>query len=133
MMDPQLAIAFDQRPALDLGSLCSEAEVAVARALRWGRAEARQIAELAAVTGISERDVQHVVQHLLMDHHWPIGTAMSEPHGNYLIDRLEELEHTVALLRTRGLTSLARAAALKRMTLAQYIRLVQCDLETERN
>lgn len=125
----QLALAFDQpRPALDLSSLCDESEAAVARALRWGRARARQVGEIAAEAGLPERQTQEVIQHLLFDHQLPIGTSMAEPFGNYLIDSAEELEQTVRLLRTRGITSLARAAALKRMTLEQYLRLVQGEL-----
>lgn len=129
-MSAQLALAFDlARPRLDPDSLCDGDEAAVARALRWGRASARQIAEIGAAAGLPGRRVQDVIQHLLLDHQWPIGTAMSAPFGNYLIDSAEELEQTVALLRVRGISNLARAAALQRMTLAQYIRAVQTELQ----
>lgn len=128
-MAAQFALAFGlARPRLDPASLCDADEAAVARALRWGRMQARQVADLAAEAGLPGRRCQDVIQHLLLDHQWPIGTAMAEPFGNYLIDSAEELEQTVGLLRTRGISNLARAAALKRMTLDQYIRAVQTEL-----
>lgn len=131
-MDSQLALLLDTtRPALDAASLCDADELAVARALRWGRERARRISDLAAEIGIPSRRVQELVQHLLLRHHWPIGTAMSEPYGNYLIDSRAELEETVALLRTRGISNLVRAAALKQMSLESYLRHVQTDLLTE--
>jgi hypothetical protein len=129
-MDSQLALHLDAtRPALNLGLLCNGDEVAVARALRWGRENARPIAEIAAAVGIRSRRVQEIVQHLLHEHHWPIGTAMAAPFGNYLIDSSRELEETEALLRTRGISNLARAAALRRMSLRRYLAEVQIDLD----
>lgn len=125
----QLALDFSLTPpALDIDSLCEGDERAVARALRWGRAHARQVAEIAREAGVPERRAQELVQHLLLDHHWPIGTAMSAPFGNYLIDSAAELEETVALLRTRGISSLARAAALRRQSLQRYLAEVQTAL-----
>ncbi len=56
---------------------------------------------------------------------------MSEPFGNYLIDSDAELEQTAELLRTRGISNLARAAALRRMSLRQFIEHVQHRLELE--
>ncbi len=129
-MDAQLALHLDaSRPVLSLAEL-SEEEKAVARALRWGRANARKVREFAAEAGIPNRRAQQVVQQLLHEHGWPIGTAMEAPHGNYLIDSATELEATVDLLTKRGISSLARAAALKRMSLERYIETVQTELAT---
>jgi hypothetical protein len=132
MMDRQLALVLDGRPRpVDFSTLCDAEEMAVAQALRWGRECARQIPELATITGIHPRRVQEIVHHLVHRHHLPIGTAMSEPAGNYLIDTLEDLEHTVALLRMRGISNLARAAALKGMTVERFLRLIQTELPVE--
>lgn len=116
-----------------LGSLehvafCDDAERSVVRALRWGRENARQIVELADDTLLPQRRVQELVEHLIREHQVPIGTSMSAPFGNYLIQDADDLERTVELLRTRGISSLARAAALRRMSLRRYLELVQTEL-----
>lgn len=128
-MDPQLALYLDAtRATLDLAALCDEDERAIARALRWGRAGARQVRDISAEAGTTGRRTQEIVDHLIHVHRWPIGTSMSEPFGNYLIDTAADLEQTVELLRTRGISSLARAAALKRITVGEYLRSIQHDL-----
>lgn len=131
MADQLSLVLASAPPALDIGSLCDAEERAVAQALRWGRAHARRVAEIAADAGVPERRAQEFMQHLLHEHHWPIGTAMAAPFGNYLIDSPAELEETVALLRTRGISSLSRAAALRRMSLKRYLAEVQTALELE--
>lgn len=117
------------RPDLRADRLAAGEHRAVARELRWGRANARQVSELAQATGIPGRRVQQIIQELLFEHEWPIGTAMSPPHGNYLIDSRDELSHTVDLLRTRGISNLSRAAALRRMTLRQFLLKIQHELD----
>ena len=126
MTDSQFALVFDAtRPELALEQLCNDEERAIGRALFWGRAGARKVDEIAAAAGVPPRQAQDLIQHLLFEHGWPIGTSMSEPFGNYLIDTAEELDQTVELLRSRGISNLARAAALKRMSLEQYMSFVQ--------
>lgn len=127
-MDPQLALHLDAtRPDLPLGDLDAE-EMAVVRALPWGRASARQVREIARAAGIPARRVQELVRHLLHEHGIPIGTTMEAPYGNYLIDTAEDLARTVALLRKRGLSNLARAAALKRQALGRFLGEIQRSL-----
>lgn len=118
------------RPPLVLAGIAEDDARAVAHELRWGRWNARQIPELARATGIPARRVQQIIHdELLLKYEWPIGTAMSPPHGNYLIDTREELMQTVDLLRTRGISNLSRAAALKRMTLRAFLMKVQLEME----
>jgi len=127
-MDAQLALHLDTaRPVLSLESLDSE-EQAVARVLRWGRAHALQVRDIAAAAHLPVRTTQRVIKRLLHDWHWPIGTSMAHPCGNYLIDSAAELEATVELLRDRAIAELARAAALRRMSLRAYLATVQTDL-----
>lgn len=127
-MDAQLGFHLDAtRPSLSWESLDSE-ELAVARVLRWGRARAIQIPELAAAADLPPRRTQEVVQRLILRHHWPIGTAMAAPFGNYLIDSAAELEETIKLLRERGISSLVRAAALNRSSLQEYLAHLQYQL-----
>jgi hypothetical protein len=126
-MDSQLALHLDAtRPALSWD--LDPEELAVGRVLRWGRAQAIQIPEIAAAAGLPPRRTQEVVQRLILRHHWPIGTAMAEPYGNYLIDSAAELEETIRLLRERGISSLVRAAALNRTSLQAYLAHLQLQL-----
>ncbi|HEX8321000.1 hypothetical protein [Longimicrobium sp.] len=127
-MDPQLALHLDTtRPALSWDQLDPD-EAAVARVLQWGRANALQVPEIASAAGLPRRRTQEVIRRLVCDHAWPVGTSMTEPHGNYLIDSADELEATYNLLRGRGLEHLQRAAALKRMSLQDMIRAVQTEI-----
>lgn len=131
-MDSQFALFLDTtRPELDLAELCSEEERAVAGSLRWGSAAARQVPEIAAAADLPARQVQRIIRHLVDDHGWPIGTSMAEPFGNYLIDSAGELDQTVALLRSRGISILARAAALNRTSLRRFLEQVQAELDME--
>jgi len=115
-------LAFDlSAAARGFSGLCGPEEEAVALALRWGRENARRVADLAAEAGLSPRHAQELIQHLLLKHHVPVGTAMAEPFGNYLINSDEDLAETVSLLRSRGLSNLVRAAALKRMSLRRFL------------
>jgi hypothetical protein len=128
-MDAQLALYLDAtRPALEWSALSAD-ELVIGYALQWGSARAVQVRELAERTGIPARRVQDVVQQLLLRHRWPIGTSMRAPYGNYLIDTADELEATTRLLRDRGISELQRAAALRRMSLQDYVRAIQTDLE----
>ena len=131
MLDPQLALHLDAtRPALPLGDLDAE-ELAVVKALRWGRLNARQVRDIAAEAGLPARRTQELIRRLIHDHGVPIGTAMEAPHGNFLIDSAAELEATVELLRERGISNLARAAKLKGTALRRYIADVQVSLDRE--
>lgn len=130
-MDAQLGLHLDTtRPTLEWAALDAE-ERAVAAALRWGRAGARQVREIAAAAGLGGRRAQEVIEQLIHRHGWPIGTSMAAPFGNYLIDSARDLEATELLLRTRGISNLARAAALRRMSVRRYLRQVQTDLDAE--
>ncbi len=126
----QLGILFHPpRPDLDPSSLCDDEERAVLATLRWGKEHARQIPDIAREAGVTSRKAQKIVQHLLLEHHIPVGTSMGDPAGNYLIESAEDLDHTVLLLRARGISNLVRAAALKKTTVRQYLEMVQADLE----
>jgi len=132
-MELQTALSFPTgSPIHPLPFSASEEERAVFYALREGAANARQIKDLAEETGLSGRQVQSIVETLILEYHVPIGTSMRAPFGNYLIDSAEDLEATVELLRTRGISNLVRAAALKKLTLEAYLQEVQVQLELEK-
>jgi hypothetical protein len=130
-METQLALFIDaNRPHLDLAGLGAD-EMAVISALSWGAGSARKVSEIAAAAGVPSRRVQEILHRLLHERGLPIGTSMTEPFGNYLIDTAEELERTVELLRRRGISNLARAAALSHMSVRRYLDLVQRRLPIE--
>lgn len=104
-------------------------EVRVVKALGWGSARARKVAELAREVGLKGRLLQDVVDHLVLKHGVPIGSSMSKPFGNYLIESAEDLESTVHLYTRRGLHSLAKASGLRRQSLARYMSHVQTHLD----
>jgi hypothetical protein len=103
----------------------------VYRALGYGAENARQIPALASATGIGGRQVQSLVESLILDHHVPVGTSMSKPYGNYIIDTSEDLRATVQLLRDRGISNLVRAASLLGLEVKLYLARVQTEMEIE--
>lgn len=132
-MELQTSLSFPTgSPIHPLPFTATVEERAVFYALRLGAAHARQIRDLADETGIPGRQVQAIVERLILEYQVPVGTSMRRPYGNYLIDQPEDLKATVELLRVRGISNLVRAAALKRMTLRQYLQEVQAELELER-
>jgi hypothetical protein len=108
-----------------------EQERAVLRVLPHGRKNAVRVRELAARADIAPRRFQELVEHLVHGHGILIGTSMGEPHGNYLIDDMDELRATEQLLRRRALSLLARAARLGRVGMRQYLASVQTELGAE--
>lgn len=132
-MELQTTLSFPAgNPVPPLPFEASGEERLVYEALRTGAENARQIKTLAEETGIPGRQVQAIVETLILEYQVPIGTSMRPPYGNYLIDSAAELEATVELLRVRGISNLVRAAALKKMTLAMYLEEVQVELELKR-
>ena len=79
--------------------------------------------------GISARDVQKVIDHLVFRHKVPVGTSMRAPYGNYLIETDEDLARSVQLFTRRGLHSLARASGLRRQSLKRYLATIQPELD----
>lgn len=129
-MDSQIALSFPSGSVVPpLPFSASREERAVYETLRAGAEQALQVPELAKRTGIPARQVQSIVEKLILEYSIPIGTSMRPPYGNFLIESPEDLEATVELLQTRGISNLVRAAALKKMTLRQYLEEVQVELE----
>jgi len=116
------------RPVIDTEGLSPE-QRDVFEALAWGRANARRIDQLAAMTGLSGRKVQAIAQTLRELYAVPIGTSMSAPFGCYLVDDPNELAACYRLFRARGLSNLKQAAALRHMSLRAYLKEVQTEIE----
>lgn len=132
LVSAQTAFEFPSTPFdLDPTKLCDDAERAVYAALRRGRANARSVPTLAADTGLSTREVQSIVKHLILGHGVPVGTSMGKPYGNFIIDDPEDLKQTTDLLRTRAVHQLMRVAALQKMTHRRLLEEIQTELEAE--
>lgn len=119
---------MSDRPTIPLQDLDDE-ERAVVGALDWGRPNARPVPEAALAAQLRPRKYQRIVEHLVHVHGIPIGTSMGTPFGNYLIDDPEELRRVEELLRGRGISLIARAAALRRFDLRRYLETIQTQMD----
>ena len=94
-----------------------------------GRARAIGLDTIAIASGLSERHVQQVVAMLIEQHGWPIGSAVKQPMGYFLIETDEELAESVSQLAHR-LTALARRiAALKRSTTPLVLQQMALEMD----
>ncbi len=126
--------ATDRVAVLDytLGTL--EAKVLATLARHRGRATAIRAADLAAaVHGVTwqlgnrvtrkslERDVQHAVHRLRVDHRAPIASAAGRPCGYYLAETAQEVDACYREQRAKALSTLAAMAALRRVELQELL------------
>lgn len=81
--------------------------------LRRGRADARPIHALAAMTGLPRRAVEQAIEELRHQGE-PVCSATSWPMGVYLAATPAELAESVGALRRRALHQLLTVRALKR-------------------
>ena len=95
---------------------------------RRGRDHAISVADISESTGIPPRVVRDIVKHLIECHAIRIGSALSAPSGYYMIETMEEAEQNEQTLRRLGISILTRAAVLKKLTVAEYIREIQGEL-----
>lgn len=127
MTHPQLGL---YPPGVSSGAVLSfdgmsEEERAVARVLPIGRANARQVRDLATAVNLPPRRVQQILKGLLEKYGWPIGTAMERPFGNYVAEGTEERERAAMLLTAHAVSTLKRAAALRGIPLGEQVADVQ--------
>jgi len=94
-----------------------------------GRGRAVGLEVVAGLTGLSERNVQEIIAHLIEHHGYPIGSAVKKPMGYFLIETQDELDESVSQLLHR-LTALARRiAALKHSTTPLVLQQLALDLD----
>lgn len=106
---------------------------AVARVLAKyrGRANAVGLDTVAALTGMTERQVQTAVAELIESHGMPIGSAVKKPMGYFLIETEDELVESLSQL-THRITALARRiAALKQSTTPLVLQQLAIELTEE--
>jgi predicted transcriptional regulator len=84
--------------------------------IRTGRDNARRVDDIAAAANFARRHIEEIVKHLIEDHCYCIGTGTKEPFGYYMITDPAEIENVYASLRRRGISTLYRAARLKKIS-----------------
>ena len=82
-------------------------ETAILALIQRGRESAISMSALAGSVGISTRELQQIIQHLINDHGVLIASATGKQHGYYYPDGEEEFRAAVDQLKHR-IISLAR-------------------------
>jgi|Deesub1362B_J571_1020462.scaffolds.fasta_scaffold00331_11 transcriptional antiterminator len=77
--------------------------------------------EIAQTLRIDERTVRHTVKILIEVFKKAIGSKTANPPGYYRISSQDQAEKTYQSLRRRGLSILARAAEIKRISLRELL------------
>ncbi len=110
----------------------SAEEAAVLCKIHIGRDQARQVTLISRETGIHWRRVQQTVKHLIEDHGHCIGTGTKEPFGYYLITEPSEIEAVYLSLRHRAISTLHRAARLKKISVVEVFGQGELEMANER-
>ena len=88
--------------------------------------------QLALLVGVTTREVERIVKHLVERHGCPIGSVCgSRVHGYYVITDAEDLARTAENLRARAMSLLKRLARLRQTTELDVLGQLRLDLETE--
>ncbi len=94
-----------------------------------GRDHAVSVEEISRLSGVAPRQVRDIVKGLIERHRVRIGSALKKPAGYYMIETREEAEQNELTLRRLGLSVLSRAAAIRKLTVREYMRRLQTELE----
>lgn len=94
-------------------------EERVTSLLQEGKENARGVHWLAAMVGVSDVKLREIVRHLIDEHGYCIGSRTGEPAGYYIITEPGEIDEVYRSLRHRGISILARASKLKRISLEE--------------
>jgi biotin operon repressor len=87
---------------------------------------------LAALLGVTTREVERLVKHLVERHGCPIGSVCAgDRHGYYTIVDEADLARTADNLRARAMSLLKRLARLRQTTELDVLGQLRLDLESE--
>lgn len=95
------------------GELTNE-EMEILRLLQRGKQNVIKEKALAAATGLQGVEVREKIRHLIMEHDVLIGSCS---HGFFIVETEEETREATRSLRHRGISILARASKLQRISL----------------
>jgi len=109
----------------------SEEEAKVARVLERHRGRERAVttAWLERLTGLPDRAVRRVCRDLVMRHGVAVCSVTAGAPGFYLAATAEELREVTGKLKVRGVKILARAAALEKRPLPEYLGQLRLEME----
>lgn len=93
-----------------------------------GRASAITGEELARQVGLHWRLCREVMKSLIETHHCRIGSAPGRPPGYFIIETPEEAEATYETLKGQGLSTLKRAAVIRRVSLRELFGQLQMEI-----
>lgn len=96
---------------------------------RIGRQSAISVSDISELTAIPPRTVRDIVKKLIEHHRIRIGSALGSPSGYYMIQTKEEAEQNERTLRKLGISILVRAAALRKLTIREYLNKLQGELK----
>ena len=94
-----------------------------------GLESAVSVGAISERSGVPPRQVRDIVKGLIERHRVRIGSSLVQPSGYYIIETMEEAERNEVTLRRLGLSILTRAAVLKRLTVAEYMRELQTEMD----
>lgn len=84
-----------------------------------GAATAVPMEDLARTVGLSTRELQIQIKHLIEHHGQLIGSATGAPHGYYLVTDAKELSRAKRQLWNRAMSNLVRIARLDRISVEE--------------
>lgn len=132
-MESPAQIMFDFDAREDTLDLLSADEKMILKLIRKGRENARQVIEIAELTGIDTRSVRAIVKDLIEKHGHCIGSSVGVPAGYYIITEQKEIDDVYDSLRHRGLSTLFRAARLKKLSVQAVFDQVMAEMATTQN
>ncbi len=107
----------------------TETEQAILSLLQKGRRNAQSVKFLAGQTGLSETEVREKIRHLIMVHDVLIASTVQKPAGFYIPETPEEIDQATRSLRHRGISILARAAKLQRLSLEDIYHQAKMEFD----
>lgn len=93
-----------------------------------GRASAITGEELAKQADLPWRWCREVMKSLIETHHCRIGSAPGRPPGYFIIETPEEAEATYETLKGQALSTLKRAAVIRKVSLRELFGQLQMEL-----
>lgn len=93
-----------------------------------GRAHAISAAELARLTGLSDRAVRATIKVLIEQFGCPIASTPQAPAGYFIPETVEEIAETLDSLKGRALSILHRMARLRGATVPELLHQLSLEL-----
>lgn len=96
-----------------------------------GAATAIKQDDIAAMTGLSNRQVQEILKHLTEFHGLLLASSVKPPYGVYIPDSADELLNYTRQLRRRAISQLVRLSKLERTHLDDLLGQLRVEIEQQ--